>query len=171
MPVTDDHLLIRQSLIDNYNNYAQGLDSKEWPLVRNCFADEILIDYGAISAPTGDPAVPRRADDWLLILQSVINGFHITRHAITNHRFSITADHVSCRAYLRADHIIFADPAVSVVGGGDVVTVVGEYTNHYTQVAGGWKIRKSELVVHWSEGNLALFAQAAQNVAAHKHGG
>lgn len=30
----DKNLHIRGALIDNYNNYAQGLDSKDWPLVR-----------------------------------------------------------------------------------------------------------------------------------------
>ncbi len=49
---------IRNALIDKYNNYAQGLDSKDWPLVRACFADEVLIDYGSMSDPTSDPAIP-----------------------------------------------------------------------------------------------------------------
>jgi len=166
MSMTDEHLRIRQALIDNYNQYAQGLDSKQWPLVRDCFADEILIDYGAISAPTGDPAVPRRADDWLAILQGVINGFDITRHAIGNHRFSIAGDRISCRAYLRADHVVFADPGLPIVGDQDMVTVVGEYTNHYARIGDAWKICKSELAVHWSEGNVALFTRAAERVIA-----
>ena len=34
----DKNLLIRNALIDSYNNYAEGLDSKNWPLVRACFA-------------------------------------------------------------------------------------------------------------------------------------
>jgi hypothetical protein len=167
MSLTDDHLRVRQALIDNFNAYAQGLDSKEWPLVRACFADEVLIDYGAISAPTGDPAVPRRADDWVAILQGVINGFDRTFHAIGNHRFAIDGDRVSCRAYLKADHIIFADPGLPIVAEGEIVTVVGEYTNHYTRIDGDWKIRKSELAVHWSSGNVGLFAAAAQRVMAH----
>jgi hypothetical protein len=162
--VTEQQLCIRQALIDNYNNYAQGLDSKDWPLVRACFADEVLIDYGAISAPTGDPAIPRRADDWLGILQGVINGFDITRHTITNHRCTISDSGVSCRAYLSADHVIFPNPELPIVGAQDEVTVVGEYTNHYTLVGGDWKICKSELAVHWSTGNIALFTAATERV-------
>jgi hypothetical protein len=159
-------LLTRNALIDNYNNYAQGLDSKDWPRVRACFADEIFIDYGSLSAPSGDPAVPRRADDWMGYLQGVINGFDITRHTITNHRFSISGTQVNCRAYLIADHIIFPNPEMPIVGGQDVVTVVGEYTNHYQQVDGDWKICKSELVVNWSTGNIALFTAATERVLA-----
>jgi hypothetical protein len=159
-------VLIRNALIDNYNQYAQGLDSKDWPLVRACFADEVLIDYGAMSAPTGDPAVPRRADDWLKILQSVINGFDITRHTITNHRVSIAGAQVSCRAYLIADHVIFPDPGQPVIGAQDVVTLVGEYSNHYQQFDGNWKIFKSELALNWSSGNMELLTTARERVIA-----
>jgi len=158
MPGITSHPDIRAALIDNYNNYASGLDSKDWARVRACFCDEIFIDYGAISAPSGEPDVPRRADDWLRVLQSVIDRFDITRHAITNHRFTIDGDTVSCRAYLSADHVKFADPALPLVGDQDIVTVVGEYNNVYLLCDGEWKIRHSELVVHWSRGNIGLFA-------------
>jgi hypothetical protein len=157
MPTQMERLAIREALIDNYNAYAEGLDSKNWPLVRSCFGDEIYIDYGSISAPSGDPAVPRRADDWLVMLQSVINRFDITRHLITNHRLTIDGDSVSCRAYLSADHVKFADPSVPMVGDSDIITVVGEYNNFYRLTGGQWKICRSELVVNWSRGNMGLF--------------
>ena len=157
MPVNTEELVIRNSLIDNYNAYAQGLDSKDWSLVRSCFADEVYIDYGELSASSGDAAVPRRADDWLGYLQSVINSFDITRHAITNHRVTITTGEISCRAYLSADHVRFPNAELPVVGPDDVVTVVGEYNNHYAQIDGDWKICRSELLVNWSAGNLSLF--------------
>ena len=166
MSSTQNELQIRNALIDNFNNYAQGLDSKDWPLVRACFADQVFIDYGSISAPTGDPAVPRAADDWLKNLQGVINGFDITRHTITNHRVTIEESRVSCTAYLMADHVIFADPEVTAISADDVVQVVGEYTNYYEQVGDSWKICRSELVVNYSSGNLQLFVTAAERVAA-----
>ena len=158
MPAQMERLAIREALIDNYNAYAEGLDSKNWALVRGCFGDEIYIDYGDISAPSGDPAVPRRADDWLEILQSVINRFDVTRHLITNHRVTIAGDSVSCRAYLSADHVKFADPSVPLVGDSDIFTVVGEYNNFYRLTGGEWKICRSELVVNYSRGNMGLFA-------------
>lgn len=165
MSIEESTLLIRNALIENYNNYAEGLDSKNWPMVRACFADEVVIDYGSISAATGDPDVPRPADDWMKHLQSVINGFDITRHTITNHRVSILENEISCRAYLTADHVVFSNPEMPVVGDEDVVTVVGEYNNHYKQIEGSWKICRSALVVNWSRGNVALFAAAMERSA------
>ena len=79
------------------------------------------------------------------------------RHAITNHRFVFSDDEISCRAYLSADHVKFADAAMPILGPDDVVTVVGEYCNHYKSIDGAWKICRSELVVNWSVGNMALF--------------
>lgn len=169
MSVMENQVHIRNALIDNYNNYAQGLDSKDWPLVRACFADEVLIDYGSLSAASGDPAVPRQADEWLKYLQGVINGFDITRHMITNHRVTISNSVVSCTAYLMADHVIFPNPEMPIISGDDVVTVVGEYTNHYEQVGEAWKICKSELVVNYSSGNMGLFETGAARVAAQKN--
>ena len=165
MPSATEMLEIRNAMIDNYNLYAQGLDSKDWGMVRACFADKVNIDYGSISDPTGSPDVARNIDDWLPILQGVINGFDITRHTITNHRPEITDTSVSCTAYLSADHVIFANPELPVITPEDVVTVVGEYTNWYEFDGGLWRICRSRLVVNYSGGNLDLLAQAMQRAA------
>jgi len=159
-------LEIRTALIDSYNRYAQGLDTKDWAMVRNCFADRVFIDYGSISDPTGSPDVARPSDDWLQILQSVINGFDITRHTITNHRPQIEANPVSCTAYLVADHVIFPHPEMPLVAPEDVVTVVGEYTNWYEHDGSDWKICRSRLVINWTSGNAGLLATAMERAAA-----
>lgn len=155
--------LIRNHLLDSYSHYAQGLDSQNWDMVRACFADEILVDYGELSVSSGPPEVPRRADDWMTSLKSVIGGFDITRHAITNHRMQIDeSGSVSCRAYLNADHVIFPDSEDRVISPEDVVTVVGEYNNYYEQIEGFWKIVKSELKVDWTIGNVGLLEVAVE---------
>lgn len=164
--MSTESLIIRNALIDSYNDYAEGLDSKNWTLVRSCFADEVIIDYGELSAATGAPDEPRRADDWMLYLKGVINGFDITRHLISNHRVTISDSDISCRAYLAADHVIFANPAIPVARAEDIVTVVGEYNNHYANIDGAWKIVRSQLDVHYTHGNMALFEESAKRVAA-----
>lgn len=162
-----NELQIRNALIENYNAYAQGLDAKQWPLVRACFADEVIIDYGELSAASGSATEPRKADEWMLYLQGVINGFDITRHTITNHRVTVSDSEVSCKAYLTAGHVIFPNAELAIVDEQkDVVTVVGEYSNSYRQIDGLWKICKSVLEVNWTSGNVALFETAAQRVAA-----
>ncbi len=155
----------RLGIIDTYNRYAEGLDSKNWPLVRSCFADSVYIDYGSISEPTGAPDVPREADAWLEVLQGVINGFDITRHTITNHRFHTGREGISCRAYLTAEHVIFPDPQIPVASPQDVATVIGEYTNTCEYDGADWKIRRSRLVINYTRGNADLFVAAMERAA------
>ena len=165
MPAATELLEIRNAMIDSYNRYAQGLDTKDWALVRRCFADKVFIDYGSISDPTGSPDVARNSDDWMKQLQAVINGFDITRHAITNHRPEITGTSISCTAYLVADHVIFANPELPIVTPEEVVTVTGEYTNWYELHDGECKIIRSRLVVNYTGGNVALLGQAMARAA------
>lgn len=156
---------LRFEIIDAYNAYGEGIDSKDWALVRSCFADEVCIDYGEIHAAAGGPDFPRKAEDWIQSLQSVINGFDITRHTITNHRFSMDGDLVVCRAYLTADHVIFAQPEITMAAADEIATVVGEYTNTYQRTDDGWKICKSKLLMNWSAGNADLFVVAMGRAA------
>jgi hypothetical protein len=165
MSAAIERLEIRNAIIDSYNSYAQGLDSKDWALVRSCFADKVFIDYGEISDPTGSPDVARNSDDWMKHLQGVINGFDVTRHIITNHRPVITGDSISCTAYLTADHVIFANPEIPIVTPQELVTVVGEYTNWYERDGAGLKICRSKLVVYYSSGNLSLLERAMERAA------
>lgn len=153
-------LTLEQGAIASYNAYAEGLDSKDWAQVRRCFADEVYIDYGVIIDPEGDPAVPKRADDWVAQLKHNIGGFDITRHTISNHRFNTDGELPSCTAYLVADHVILPDPLMPIASAEDIATVIGEYTNQYQRINNEWKIVKSKLDIHWSTGNIALFAQA-----------
>ncbi len=162
-----EQLRLSSELIDNYNRYAEGLDSKNWSQVRSCFSDIVYIDYGAISAPTGSPEEPRQADDWLLVLQGVINGFDFTRHTITNHRFQFDRDRPSCRTYLVADHVIYQNPEIPIAGPAEIATVIGEYCNSYEQQPDGrWTICRSALDIQCSTGNAELFATAMQRAAA-----
>lgn len=149
--------------IANYNAYAEGLDSKDWGKVRSCFADEVFIDYGVIVDPDGDPRIAKRADDWVEQLQRNIGGFDMTRHTISNHRvMTLDGASPSCTAYLVADHVIFPDSDFPIARAEDIATVVGEYTNHYKLVDNVWKIYRSKLDIHWSTGNIELFAQAVE---------
>ena len=152
-------------VIEAYNAYAQGIDRKDWALVRDCFADEVTIDYGDISAATGAPDVPRTAESWIAVLQGVINGFDGTRHTITNHRFSRDGECVVCRAYLTAEHVIFSQPDIPIAAADEIATVVGEYTNTYRPTAEGWKICRSQLDIDWSAGNAELFVVAMGRAA------
>ena len=156
----------REALRDSYNRYAQGIDEKDWPLVRSCFADQIALNYTALGHSAGESGGTTPADEWVGVLRGVIEGFDITQHRITNHRFEISDELVRCRAYLSADHIIFPDPESKELGPQDCVTVVGQYSNEYQLIGGSWKICRSALAHHYTTGNPGLMKVALARVAA-----
>lgn len=151
---------LKRELIESFDAYAEGIDTKNWALVRSCFADPILLDYGELSASTGPIDKPRPADDWVAVLEMAVKGFDITRHTMTNHRLTIDGDKVTCRTYLLADHMIFADPTITHADDDENITLAGEYINDYQQIDGQWKIVRSQLDVHYTRGNAGLFEKA-----------
>jgi hypothetical protein len=165
MAVSIEETGIKLAIAEAYSNYATGLDTKNWALVRDCFCDQVLIDYGSISEPTGGPDVPRKADDWLEHLKGTLTGFDMTQHSITNHRYQFKGDTVQCTAYLVAEHLMFDDPAMPLANGDQFITVAGFYTNDYVQDNGQWRIAKSMLAVTWMRGDVGLFEKAALRAA------
>ena len=99
------------------------------------------------------------------VLGGIVNGFDFTQHTITNHRFARDGEHIVCRAYLTADHVILADPAFTEATAEEVATVVGEYTNTCELTNDGWKIVRSRLDMAWSKGNSKLFVEAVTRAA------
>lgn len=160
-----EQLALESAMIDSFNRYAQGLDTKDWDMVLSCFADNIFIDYGPVIDPAGNVDVPRSSASWIEIMRGNIGGFDFTRHTITNHRCTINENELSCKAYLIADHVIFPDQTMPAISAKDVVTFVGEYTNRYQKTSEGLKITHSKLDMHWCNGPLELFAEAQQRWA------
>lgn len=153
---------LRWAITQVMANYAVGLDQRDWPLLRSCFVDEILIDYGEKSASTGAPDVPRSADSWVEILQEAITRFDMTHHMINVYRVSSLAESeqatVRCMAYLTAEHFLFNNPQMPVaVDHREYITVGGFYTNDFIQVDNVWRIVSSKLDVTWMRGDVALF--------------
>lgn len=163
--MSHDNADTRLAIAEVMATYATGLDTKNWDMVRSCFCDEVLIDYGIISAATGAPEVPRKAEDWLAVLSGNLTGFDITQHMIANHRFDFSGSDVGCVSYLIAEHMIFDTPDALLAQSDQFITVAGYYTNRYTLADKRWRISESQLAVTWMRGNAGLFEVAAQRAA------
>jgi hypothetical protein len=81
-------LLDRAEISDVQLRYATGLDSRDWPLFRSCFADEIETDFTSVFG--GEPRKVR-ADRWTEAARRSLSGLEATQHMITNQktRFSM----------------------------------------------------------------------------------
>ena len=142
-------LLDRAEISDVQLRYATGLDSRDWPLFRSCFTDEIETDFTSVFG--GEPRKVS-ADRWTEAARRTLSGLQATQHMITNHVITFDGDHhATCVAYVQARHhnpdsTDESDP-----------TVYGFYTNRFERTSSGWRIANCKLTVSWMTGNFGRF--------------
>ncbi len=150
-------LLDRAEISDVQLRYATGLDSRDWPLFRSCFADEIETDFTSIFGGT-----PRKvsADKWTEAARRTLSGLAATQHMITNHVITVDGDNATCVAYVQARHYLPNDT------GDSTQNMFGYYTNRFVRTRDGWKIRACKLSLSWQTGNWHIFTMANERMKA-----
>ena len=144
-------LLDRAAISDVQLRYATSVDTRDWPLLRTCFTDE--IETGFATAPGSAPQ-RIKADDWVELVRRTISGMQATQHMITNHVIKLDGDEATCVAYVQARHHLPNET------GGSAQVMYGYYTNRFVRTPDGWKIRARRLTVTWNEGNMHIFELA-----------
>ena len=137
-------------------NYAWGIDSRNWPLFRSIFADEVEMDFSSYS---GQPGSKMSGDQWVDGCQRMLPGFDATQHVLTNFMIEVDGDSASAIVYMKAEHFI----ANSL--GDNSHTLGGYYTHRLARSENGWLIHATTLTVTWSRGNRQVYELAAQRVA------
>ena len=150
-------LLDRAEISDVQLRYATGLDSRDWPLFRSCFTDEIDTDFTSVFG--GEPRKVS-ADRWTEAARRSLSGLKATQHMITNHVITVARDDATCIAYVQARHYLPNDT------GDDTQNMFGYYTNRFIRTPEGWKIRACKLTLSWQTGNWNIFALASARLKA-----
>jgi len=145
-------LIDRAEISDVQLRYATGLDSRDWPLFRSCFADEIETDFTSVFG--GNPRTVT-ADRWTEAARRSLSGLQATQHMITNHVITVAGDNATCIAYVQARHFLPNDT------GDSMQTMFGYYTNRLIRTSAGWKIRQCKLTLSWQTGNPQIFTLAS----------
>ena len=109
--------------------YATGIDSKDWPLFRSCWADEVDLDYGELGEFT-DP------DAFTDLFAQVHNPMGNTYHRLSNFVVDVSGDTATARTYVHAVLMVTPDD------NGPWVDVVGHYDDELVRGADGWRIRQ-----------------------------
>ena len=150
--LTVETLLTRTEISDVVHRYATGIDRRDWPLFRSCFADEIDLDFTTWSG--GEPR-RMKGDDWVEGVRNSLSGFDATQHVSSNHVHTIEGSEATCVSYMMALHHIVdgAERKMQAIG--------GYYTNQLRRGADVWRIHACKLTVTWEMGDRALF-QVAQ---------
>ncbi len=124
--------------------FAEGIDLREWDLLRSVLADEITVDYTSYRG--GEPAV-MSADEWVAKAQRRFATMTATQHSMTNPRVESDGDTATCRMYVEAHHIAVID------GQDEHCRIGGEYRDELRLIDGQWLITTLRLDVRWYQGN------------------
>ena len=118
---------VRQDVADLLVRYATGIDQRDWKLLRSCFTDDCVIDYGAIGRWTSGEAVT----EWMRATHEPLRH---TLHRITNQAVVYDGEIVTARSYVDA-----------IVLGPDNLRgaqAFGYYDDVLVETDDGWKIAR-----------------------------
>jgi hypothetical protein len=147
----------RAAISDTVIAYATALDTRDWVLFRQIFADVVTIDYRSF-----DPALAFTlpADQWVHMLSSGFGGFDATQHISSNHAHRIDGDDATCTSYMQASHFFVRDGTTACA------TVFGYYVNRLVRTDEGWRLVGIKLQVTARTGDMRVFEWARERLTA-----
>lgn len=119
----------RQAIADVLAQYATGIDRRDWDLLRACFTEDCVADYG-------DIGVWRSADEVTSFMEEAHRECGYTLHRITNQVVSQDGEGVRARCYV--------DAVVMLAGNQSGVRAVGFYDDELVRTDGGWRISRRQ---------------------------
>ena len=135
MDTAQQQLIIdRFEIIDVFNRYAIGVDTRNEEVYLTCFTDELLVDI------TGE-SVEHTAKSWTEQAFTALANFEKTQHIISNHMINIDGDKAEATAYLQALHFTKEN----------TFSVWGHYTHKLIRTPEGWRINNMTLTTDWHE--------------------
>jgi 3-phenylpropionate/cinnamic acid dioxygenase small subunit len=123
MGAREDRTEIEELLV----RYATGIDSRDWPLFRSCFTEDLEADYDTL----GPIAGAERITD---IMQKAHDPMGPSFHRMSNMVVKIDGDTAAARTYVHA--VLLVDPADK----DKWVDVVGSYDDKLVRTPDGWRI-------------------------------
>ena len=109
--------------------YATGIDSKDWPLFRSCWTDEIDVDYQQLGRFTS-------ADALTEVMTRLHENMGPTYHRLSNFVIAVDGDRATARSYVHAVLMLQPDDSTNWVD------ALGHYDDVFVRTQGGWRIRE-----------------------------
>ena len=131
--------------------YAMGIDTRDFDLLRSVFVDEVYMDFSSYS---GQPGATLEADDWVAGCRVLFTGLDATQHVMTNPIVDVDGDRATQRMYMKAEHFLINDQ-----GNADFA-LGGYYDDTLIRTETGWRIEAVTLTVLWNRGNRGIMDMA-----------
>ena len=126
---------------DAFTSMLHGFDAKNWRAVRDALADEVDVDYTALS---GAPAARTTADELVGGWERAAGEFEATQHLTGPFVALPRGDGLHVRTHVRAYHRTKG-------AGGGLWIVAGHYEVQLNPVGGLWKVAAITLHVLYQE--------------------
>jgi hypothetical protein len=136
--------------------YAFGIDTRDFALLRSIFTDQITMDFADYS---GQPQATLSADEWVAGVKILFTGLDSTQHVMSNPLVEVEGDRATCRMYMKAEHFFQNDQ------GGYDFALGGYYIDRLHKIGGRWQINAVTLKLFWNRGNRHIMDLAAQRGA------
>ena len=118
----------REQITDVLVRYATGIDTRDWPLFRTCFTDDVRADYGDIGAWTDVDALT----EFMTTSHATMSG---TNHMLSNVAVEVDGDTAAAASYVHGVLVLTDDPP-------RWIDVVGRYVDALVRTGDGWRIRE-----------------------------
>ena len=147
-----DVLLEKDQIAEVITHLFVRTDQRDWPGVRECFADDVLFDMTSLAG--GEPATlsPEKiAAGW----EQGLKPLAAIHHQMGNLLVHVHGQEADAFCYATASHWL---PNAT---GANSRTFVGSYDFHLVQVAGQWLIDRFRFNLKYIDGNKDLETAAA----------
>ena len=126
-------------IIDVMNNYAKGIDTKNYDLFRSIFEKDVEVEIIYDSCfRSGEPVSFEGLDDWANYVEKAISEYKSTQHMLGNPLIIFENGIAKARTDLQASHY-YKDKE------NEKTTLWGYYDTHMINKNGSWKIVKHTL--------------------------
>lgn len=126
--MTNDERTDRDRISEVLIRYATGIDTRDWPLFRTCFTDDVHADYGEIGVWDGVDAITE-------YMATTHDGMADTKHMMSNLAIDLDGDTASATSYVHVVLVLTREPPAWV-------EAVGGYVDALVRTADGWRIRE-----------------------------
>ena len=154
-------LLDKRALDELIFRTVHALDARDWRAYGTSFVADVVFDFREHGAA---PAEARRLivglDKIIALQRSVIEGFDVAQHHVTNILHVIDGDHATTDCYLYAEHFLNTDR------GDRSVSLGGRYQISSHRYAEGWKVQRWRFHSPWMRGNPMLYQLAVERTSA-----
>jgi len=142
----------KEQIVEVLIRYATGIDSKDWPLFRSCWTDEIDVDYQQLGRFTS-------ADALTEVMTRLHENMGPTYHRLSNFVIAVDGDRATARSYVHAVLMLQPDDSTNWVD------ALGHYDDIFVRTQGGWRIRErlSRTARTLAGGDLATTAVKEQS--------